>query len=101
MTGDEGQRLIKQYGCTIPVLRSAAEDDALLDPAIHPEHYNCYLDVLPHAYPLHTLNLTQSEIELLFDELNLLWAGMETPADTCSRMESLFNERLEASTVKP
>lgn len=97
MTGEEAQKLIKQYGCTIPVLRSVAEDDSLLSSDIHPKHYNRYLDVLPHAYPLHSLNLTQSEIVMLFDELNLLWAGMETPSDTCNRIEQLFNTQKAVS----
>jgi multiple sugar transport system substrate-binding protein len=94
MTGEEAQKLLKQYGCTIPVLRSVAEDDSLLNPDIHPQHYNRYLEVLPHAYPLHILNMSQSEILTLLDELNLLWAGMETPADTCTRIEQLFNSQL-------
>lgn len=94
MTGEEAQTLLKKYGCTIPALRSVAEDDRLLNPDIHPQHYNRFLEVLPHAYPLHTLNLSQSEILTLLDELNLLWAGMETPADTCTRVEELFNSRL-------
>ncbi|UNK16436.1 extracellular solute-binding protein [Paenibacillus sp. N3/727] len=99
MTGEEAQKLIKQYGCTIPVLRSVAEDDSLLTPDIHPKHYNRYLDVLPHAHPLHSLNLSQSEILMLFDELNLLWAGMENPTDTCNRIEELFNNNKAA--LKP
>ena len=94
MTGEEAQTLLKKHGCTIPALRSVAEDDRLLNPDIHPQHYNRFLEVLPHAYPLHTLNLSQSEILTLLDELNLLWAGMETPADTCTRIEQLFNSRL-------
>lgn len=93
MTGLEAQTMIKQYGCTVPVLRSVAEDDKLLDPAIHPRHYNRYLDVLPYARPLKSLGLGQSQIRLLFDELNLLWAGMEKPAEACSRIESKFNRR--------
>ncbi|MDQ1910676.1 extracellular solute-binding protein [Paenibacillus sp. GD4] len=93
MTGTEAQTLLKQYGCTIPVLKSVAEDDTLLNPAIHPQHYNRFLDVLPYAQPLRSLRLSQQEIDKLYDELNLLWACMESPDEACQRIERRFNEQ--------
>ncbi|GIP31602.1 extracellular solute-binding protein [Paenibacillus sp. J2TS4] len=92
MTGTEAQTLIKRYGCTIPVLRSVAENDDLLDPAIHPAHYGRFLDVLPYSRSLKSLQLSQSETTRLFDELNLLWAGMEKPEEACLRIEKKLNE---------
>ncbi|MNH99175.1 Mannosyl-D-glycerate transport/metabolism system repressor MngR [compost metagenome] len=100
MTGVEAQTLLKTYGCTIPVLKSVAEDDSLLHPDIHPQHYNRFLDVLPYARPLHSLNLNQSEIVTLYDELNLLWACMESPEETCRRIEDKFNQSLKEQREK-
>lgn len=94
MIGQEAQTLIKQGGCTIPVLKSVAEDDRLLDPNIHPEHYHRFLDVLPYAKPLNCLRLKQDEVDELYDELNLLWANMESPENACKRIEHMFNEKL-------
>ncbi|TCZ77683.1 extracellular solute-binding protein [Paenibacillus albiflavus] len=94
MTDTEAQTLLKQYGCTIPALKSVAEDDSLLDPSIHPEHYHRFLEVLPYAKPLSHLHLTESEVEQLYDELTLLWANMESPEDACQRIEQIFNEQL-------
>ncbi|MVO98646.1 extracellular solute-binding protein [Paenibacillus lutrae] len=94
MTGTEAQNLLKTYGCTIPALKSAAENDQLLSPDIHPQHYNRFLDVLPYAVPLRSLHLKQREISMLFDELSLLWACMESPEETCRRIEDKFNESL-------
>jgi multiple sugar transport system substrate-binding protein len=97
MTGSEAQTLLKTYGCTIPVLKSVAEDDNLLNPDIHPQHYGRFLDVMPYARPLHSLNLNQQEIDTLFDELNLLWACMESPEETCRRIEDKFNQSLKVT----
>jgi multiple sugar transport system substrate-binding protein len=99
MTGIEAQTLLKRYGCTIPALKSVAEDDSLLNPELHPQHYQRFLDVLPYARPLHSLNLTQREINVLFDELNLLWAHMESPEETCKRIENRFNQNLYAKPL--
>src|SRR5690606_28849306 len=52
MTSKEAQTLLKQRGCTIPMLREVAEDNSLLDPDIHPEEYNVFLEVLPYAETL-------------------------------------------------
>ena len=45
MTGEEAQTPLKKHGRTIPALRSVAEDDRLLNPDIHPRHYNRFLEV--------------------------------------------------------
>lgn len=94
MTGAEAQTMLKRHGCTIPALRQVAEDENLLDPAIHPPHYRRYLDALPGARPLSSLGLDQSAINLLFDELNLVWANMERPEHACKRIEQLMNAAL-------
>jgi len=95
MTGEEAQTLLKKHGCTIPALKVVAENEALLDPAIHPAHYQSFLEVLPYARPLRSLRLSQKEISMLYDELNLLWACMESPVEACARIESKFNEQLQ------
>ncbi|CAG7652512.1 extracellular solute-binding protein [Paenibacillus allorhizosphaerae] len=92
MTSIEAQKLLKSFGCTIPVLREAAEDDTLLNPDIHPLHYNRFLDVLPFAVPLHRLGLSQQKIGMVSDELHLLWAGMESAEEACLRIEGRFNQ---------
>lgn len=96
LTSKPAQTLLKQQGCTIPMLREVAEDDRLLDPDIHPECYNVFLEALPHAATLRELGLLQSEVELVQKELNLLWANMETPEDACLRIEGMMNERRAA-----
>ncbi|WP_238392446.1 extracellular solute-binding protein [Paenibacillus antri] len=93
LTDKPAQTMLKQQGCTIPMLREVAEDNRLLDPDIHPECYNVFLEALPHASSLRDLSLRQSEVELVQKELNLLWANMETPEDACRRIEALLNER--------
>ncbi len=93
LTDKPAQTMLKQQGCTIPMLREVAEDNSLLDPDIHPECYNVFLEALPHATTLRDMGLRQSEVELVQKELNLLWANMETPEDACRRIEALLNER--------
>lgn len=92
MTGEEAQKLLKQQGCTIPALRSVAEDTGLYNPEVHPPHYHRFMDVLPKAKPLTSLGLTQNGINLMYNELNLLWANMESPENACKRIEALLNE---------
>jgi len=91
MTGKPAQTLLKQRGCTIPMLREVAEDNSLLDPDIHPEEYNVFLEVLPYAQTLRDLHLKQSEVELIQKELDLMWANMETPEEACARIEEMLN----------
>jgi multiple sugar transport system substrate-binding protein len=87
MTGLEAQTMLKRYGCTIPVLREVAENDDLLDPAIHPEHYNYFIDALEHSYSLRELGLREREVSLMINELHTLWANMDRPEDVCRRIE--------------
>jgi multiple sugar transport system substrate-binding protein len=91
MTSKTAQSMLKQYGCTIPMLREVAEDNSLLDPDIHPEDYNVFLEVLPYAQTYRDLRLKQSEVELIHKELDLMWANMESPADACRRIETMLN----------
>ncbi|WP_409346260.1 extracellular solute-binding protein [Paenibacillus sp. MBLB4367] len=93
MTGEQAQKMLKRNGCTIPALRSVAEDVSLYNPAVHPSQYHRFLDALPNAKPLSALGLTQRRIEFLYDELNLLWANMESPEKACKRIEDVMNEK--------
>lgn len=95
MTSNPAQTMLKQLGCTIPMLREVAEDNSLLDPDIHPEDYNVFLEVLPYARTYRDLQLQQSEVELIHKELHLLWANLETPEEACRRIETLLNEGRE------
>jgi len=95
MTGTVAQTLIKSYGCTIPALRSVAEDHDLLNPSIHPEHYNAFIEVLPWARSPRSLGLSVQEANELGDEMNLLWARMESPQEACKRIERKFNDERE------
>jgi multiple sugar transport system substrate-binding protein len=99
MIGEEAQTLLKRHGCTIPMRRSVAENNELLDRSIHPENYNVFLEVLPYAYTLRELNLTQSQISLLHNELHLLWANIETPLEACRRIEKLLDQTLSHDYV--
>lgn len=92
MVGAEAQSLLKKRGCTIPARREIAEDDSLLDPQIHPKDYNIFKDILPYAKTLLELNLSDSELNLLRDEMQLMWMNMEGPEDACSRIEDLINQ---------
>jgi len=94
MTGEAAQKILKTHGCTIPALKAVAEDDTLLDPAIHPRHYNRFLEELPYAVSPRELGLRSDLVDELSDELNLLWAGMETPEIACARIEEKINDRL-------
>jgi multiple sugar transport system substrate-binding protein len=99
MTGQEAQSLLKKHGCTIPMLKVVAEDDSLLNPAIHPAHYNRFTEMMPYAYSLRELNLRQQEIKVMNEELNLLWANMEKPLDSCMRVEMALNEFLHRDEI--
>ncbi|WP_098741479.1 extracellular solute-binding protein [Paenibacillus sp. EZ-K15] len=93
MVGAEAQTLLKRLGCTIPARREIAEDDALLNPQIHPKDYNIFKDILPYAKTLLELNLSSSEVNLLRDEMQLMWMNMESPQDACSRIEDLIHHQ--------
>src|SRR5690606_34197416 len=69
MISEEAQTLLKRLGCTIPVLRSVAEDDSLLHPDIHPEHYNSFVEVMPYAKSLQGLGLDVEKLNILHNEL--------------------------------
>ncbi|MDG0813555.1 hypothetical protein [Cohnella rhizosphaerae] len=93
MTGVEAQTMLKTFGSTIPALREVAEDDRLLNPAIHPKHYNYFKEVLPYARPLIGFQLGESQILELCGELDLLWANLEGAEEACARIEARFNEQ--------
>ncbi|WP_236312887.1 extracellular solute-binding protein [Pseudalkalibacillus salsuginis] len=97
MVSKKAQTILKKFGCTIPVLRSVAEDNSLLDDKVHPKNYNAFIEVLPYAHTINELNLTSSEVKLLQSELNLLWANMESPKEACLRIEKMMNQQLAES----
>jgi multiple sugar transport system substrate-binding protein len=91
MLSEDAQALIKRHGCTIPMLKRVAEDERLLNPDLHPQHYQRFSKVMPYANTLHGVGLSHKNIEMLKDELNLLWANMETPKAACERIDYLMN----------
>ena len=93
MVGTEAQTLLKKMGCTIPALKSVAEDDTLLDPAIHPENYNVFQEIMPYAKTLLELKLSTSEFDLLRDEMQLMWMNIESPSEACVRIVQLINDQ--------
>jgi multiple sugar transport system substrate-binding protein len=92
MVGEEAQSLLKTLGCTIPVLRHVAEDDSLLNPDIHPKNYNVFKEIMPYAKTLLELQLSKSEIDLMRDEMQLMWMNIESPQEACQRTSRLINE---------
>ena len=90
MVSEEAQILIKKNGCTIPMLRKVAEDNQLLQPDIHPEHYNAFIETMPVAKTIKDLYLTIEEFELIEREMHFLWANMEKPEETCQRIQQLL-----------
>lgn len=92
--GQEAQTLLKQTGCTVPVLRSVAEDNSLLNPDIHPQHYNVFIDALEHSHSHRELGMMSDDTAILYDELHTLWANMDTPEDVCRRIEERTNKML-------
>lgn len=98
MVSTEAQTLIKQNGCTIPMLRFVAEDNNLLQPGIHPENYNAFKDVMKSVHTIRDLNLTIDEFELVEREMQFFWANMEKADETCKRIEDLINQK--QATVK-
>ncbi|MBD2866395.1 extracellular solute-binding protein [Paenibacillus oceani] len=93
--GEEAQTLLKQTGCTIPVLRSVAEDDTLLDPAIHPEHYNVFIDSLKYSYSHYEVGLSNESNVIFHEELHMLWANMETAENVARRIDERINQRID------
>lgn len=93
MVGTEAQTLLKKRGCTIPALKSVAEDDRLLDPAIHPKNYNVFQEIMPYTKTLLELKLSTSEFDLMRDEMQLMWMNIESPSEACTRIVQLINDQ--------
>jgi multiple sugar transport system substrate-binding protein len=92
MTGTEAQTLLKRNGCTIPMLKSVAEDDALLDPHIHPHNYNMFRDILPYAVTLWDMGLKTTQLVTMSNELHYAWVGIKKPQQVCEQIDELLNE---------
>lgn len=92
MIGSEAQSLLKRHGCTIPVRRTIAENDGLLDPAIHPANYNAFKAMIPFTQSLQGLGITAEQLYVLNTELHELWANMETPESACKRVNVLLEQ---------
>lgn len=86
MVGEEAQTLLKRMGCTIPVRKAVAENDQLLDPLIHPSQYNVFKEVLPYAKTVLELGLSQHEIKIMREEMQMMWANLEQPQEACRRI---------------
>ncbi|MFD0867611.1 extracellular solute-binding protein [Paenibacillus residui] len=99
LASKEAQTTAKQMGCTIPMLRSVAEDDQWLTDGIHPRNYNVFREVLPYSVPMSSLNLSQQEMDAIWQDLNLLWANMESPEQATKRIEQWLNDQLEKKTT--
>ncbi|WP_313893753.1 extracellular solute-binding protein [Psychrobacillus sp.] len=91
MVSIEAQTLLKQDGCTIPMLRNVAEDNNLLQPGIHPEQYNAFKEVMETSKTIRDLQLTIEEFELVEREMQFFWANMEKAEVTSKRIEELLN----------
>lgn len=91
MVSTEAQTLLKQNGCTIPMLRIVAEDNNLLQPGVHPDQYNAFKEVMGSSKTIRDLHLTIEEFELIEREMQFFWANMEKAEDTCKRIEELLN----------
>lgn len=98
VVGEEAQTMLKQAGCAIPALRSAAENDTLLRPNVHPEHYNAFIEAVECSYTHRELGITNADGAIMYDELHTLWANMEEPEQVCRRIEERTN-RLPEETI--
>ncbi|MFD0959716.1 extracellular solute-binding protein [Paenibacillus chungangensis] len=96
MVSAEAQTLLKKRGCTIPARKEIAENDKLLNPQIHPRDYNIFKEMMPYAVPLLKLGLSHSEINMMRNELQLMWMNMESPRDACPRIARLIHEQRAA-----
>lgn len=72
-------------------MKRVAEDDSLLNPAIHPKNYNVFKEIMPYAKPLMELKFTKSEFDLMREEMQLMWMNMESPQEACERIENIIN----------
>ena len=99
MVSTEAQTLLKQNGCTIPMLRIVAEDNNLLQPGVHPEQYNAFKEVMGFSKTMKDLHLTIEEFELIEREMQFFWANMEKAEDTCKRIEDLLNLKQAVNNV--
>ena len=99
MVSAEAQILLKENGCTIPMLREIAEDNNLLKTGIHPDHYNAFKEVMRFSKPMKDLHLTIEEFELIEREMQFFWANMEKAEETCKRIEELLNLKRVTNNV--
>ena len=99
MVSTEAQTLLKQNGCTIPMLRKVAEDNHLLQSGIHPEKYNAFKEAMGFSKTMKDLHLTIEETELVEREMQFFWANMEKAEDTCKRIEELLNSKQAVNNV--
>nr|WP_208414639.1 extracellular solute-binding protein [Paenibacillus castaneae] len=101
MVGEEAQTLLKKRGCTIPARRQIAEDDSLLNPQIHPQNYNVFKEIMPYAQPILELQLSKTEIDMMTDEMQLMWTNIENPQDACQRIAQGINEKRNSEALLP
>lgn len=85
------QQLLKQEGCSIPVLKRVAEAQSNLNPSIHPAGYFTFQKTMPYAKLLDSLG-DRHQLQLLGRELALFWAGMEPAEVTLRRAEQRLKE---------
>lgn len=94
LTSPASQTLVKTEGCTLPALSQIAEDESITNPSIHPPHFHAFKQVMPYAVSLKGLGLNQDYIELLEEELHLLWTHIENPQETCRRIHDKWTQQL-------
>ncbi|GIP38384.1 hypothetical protein J31TS4_16640 [Paenibacillus sp. J31TS4] len=87
VTGTYAQEQLKRHGCTIPVRRRVAEDRTLFNPALHPEHYHAFVDMLPYSYAIRDLGIGQGLLDEMQKRLVLMWMKMEQPEEAVKRIE--------------
>ncbi|WP_409344966.1 extracellular solute-binding protein [Paenibacillus sp. MBLB4367] len=97
LTRYDSQKTFKMNGCTIPILRKVAEDQAIFNPAIHPKNYHAFVDMLPYSHAIQNLGIGQQDLDQIQKELVLMWMKMEDPEVSVKRIEEqMLNERAVA-----
>ena len=89
------QKYIRSCKTLVPVNKDIAEK-------FHkgsPENYKMYKQILPHAQLLN-LPHSSSQIEILKEETNLLWHGLQSYEETCKHIKNRLKQETKSSTKR-
>lgn len=87
MASERPQTELKRTVCSLPANRTVAENRTIVNPAIHPNHYHSFIELLPNAVPIKDLGVGYGLLSQIGMELIHVWLKLDTAADACRRVE--------------